>query len=305
MKRVFYITIISLAMLLFVAGAQLGYAADVSADFQNPDRDQPLEVTAEHVLEWHRNSQQYIARGDAKIKQGQLTISADVITADYRDNPDEGMEIYRLTASGDVEINSQGNTGHGERLVYDVDRGVAVLTGDDLRLVSPDQVVKANESFEYWVAAGRLKAVGQALVIRATDTIAADTMAAIFKQNTKTGKRELDSMEAKGNVRIKTDTEVLTGERAEYKAQTNLAKVIGDVEISRGKSVLRGERAEVNLATNISKLFGEVQPASAAGAAATGGGAAGAGESTGRVRGVFYPGEKPQVSISGDDNSAQ
>lgn len=269
-------------------------SAQSTSDFENPDKDKPLEVTADHVLEWHRNDQQYIARGNAKIKQGQLVIKAEIITADYREGQDRGMEIYRLTASGDVEIASQGNTGHGEKLVYDVDKGVAILTGSDLKLVSPDQVVKAKESFEYWVAAGKLKAVGQALVIRARDTIAADTMAAVFKENKGTGKRELESMEAAGNVVIKTETETLTGQRAVYKAGTDLAKIVGDVEISRGPNVLKGERAEVNLATNVSKLFGEVKPDSSA-----------PGGATGRVRGVFYPGDNPEVEISGDDKPDQ
>jgi len=246
-----------------------------------PAGDQPLEITADQTLEWHRNAQQFIARGAVIVKQGYVMIAADTITADYRETEGSSFDIYRLTAEGNVRITSQGNIATGDHAVYEVDKGVATMTGGDLRLNSPDQAVTAKESFEYWVTEGRLTARGAAHVVRGKDSLDANSVSATFAENA-AGERQLKSLTAEGNVRITTPTEVLTGNRGVYDAASNIAKVTGNVKISRGPNVLEGESAEVNLTTNVSKMEG--------------GKADG-----GRVRGVFYPGseEKAQQSPQG------
>lgn len=238
----------------------------------NPDRDQPLEILAEETLEWHRNIQQYIARGNAVARQGDVTIKADILTADYRETEASAFEIHRLTASGHVEILSRGNVAKGDKAVYNVDRGVAVMTGQLLSLTSPDQKITARDTFEYRVTDGRLDAVGDTYAVRGTDTLRADKMTALFYQN-KVGKRELKQLEAHGDVVITTPTEVLRGKKGVYKTDRNVAELTGAVKIERGPNVLTGERAEVNLTTNVSKMF--ANPAQG-----------------GRVRGTFYPGSE-------------
>lgn len=253
------------------------YAQQNQAFAMNPDRNQPLEITADHTLEWHRNTQQYIARGSVIVRQGEVTIIADTLTADYRETGVSAFEIYRLTADGNVKIVSQGNTATGQQAVYDVDRGVAVMTGNNLRLSSPDQSLTAKDSFEYWVTEGRLTAIGSAHVIRGEDTLDADTVSATFAEDA-TGTRQLKSLSADRNVKITTPTEILTGNKGTYTAATNIAAIVGNVKISRGPNVLEGERAEVNLTTNVSKMQGS--PAQG-----------------GRVRGVFYPGSEEKNTI--------
>ncbi|MCB9990331.1 MAG: ostA-like family protein [Rhodospirillales bacterium] len=238
----------------------------------NPSSDEPLEITADQTLEWHRDKQQYIAHGNVIAKQGTVSIMADRLSADYRETDASSFDIYRLTATGNVKIVSQGNTAYGEHAVYEVERGMAVMTGNNLRLASPDQSVTARERFEYWVTEGRLSAVGDAHVVRAQDTLDADSVSVIFK-NDASGQRRIDTLTADGNVKITTPTETLTGTKGRYTAATNIAEITGNVKISRGPNVLEGQRAEVNLSTNVSKMHG------------------GAGD-TGRVRGVFYPGSE-------------
>jgi len=247
-------------------------AAQEGFDALNPDRDQPLEITADETLEWHRNTRQYIARGNVIVKQGEVTIFADILTADYRETGVSAFEIFRLTADGNVRILSQGNTATGQRAVYDVDRGVAVMTGNNLSLRSPDQSVTARDSFEYWITEGRLKAIGAARVLRGEDILEADNVSARFTEDA-TGTRQLQNLGAEGNVKITTPTEILTGRRGTYTASTNIAALTGNVKIARGPNVLEGESAEVNLTTNVSKMKGN--PAQG-----------------GRVRGVFYPGSE-------------
>lgn len=239
-----------------------------------PASEKPLEITADETLEWHRTEQQYIARGNVVAKQGDVEIHADILTADYRETASSAYDIYRLTAEGHVTISSQGNAATGEKAIYDVAAGKAVMTGNNLRLTSPDQDVTARDSFEYFVADGRLAATGDVIVTRpGGDKLRADRAGAVFVQDAK-GQRQLQSLSADGNVVITTATEILRGARGRYEAGSDMASLEGNVRIERGPNVLEGDRAEVNLATNVSRIIG----------------------STGRVRGVFYPGseQKPQ-----------
>lgn len=238
---------------------------------QNPDRKKPLEITADESLEWHRTDLYFKARKNVKAMQGATTLYSDLLTAKYREGAEGGIDIHTIQADGAVRIISAQSKVHGDRAVYNVDKGYAVMTGRALRLVSDDQVVTARERFEYWTANGRLEAHGDAVAVRAGDKIESDKMIAVFDENKKTGKRVLKTLEAIGNVVITTPDEILTGNRAVYSARTNIAELLEGVVIVRGPNKLQGTRAEVNLETNISKIFGGVQ------------------EEGGRVRGVFYP----------------
>ena len=281
-QKYIYLSFIAIIALLMISASSFAQQPDSTqgAIGLNPDRDQPLEITADHTLEWQRDNQQFIAEGNVIAKQGDVTIFADILTADYRDTGAQAFEIYRLTADGNVRIVSQGNTATGQKSVYDVDRGVAIMTGDNLLLSSPDQSVRARDSFEYWVTEGKLKAIGQAHVERLEDTLDAQEITAVFMEDPQ-GRRQLKSLSADGGVRITTPTEILTGSRGFYQAHSNVAEIIGNVKITRGPNVLEGERAEVNLATNVSKMIGNATYGNGQGK---------------RVRGIFYPNsEKSQA----------
>lgn len=234
----------------------------------------PLEISADKTLEWHRNTKQYIARGKAVAQQGDTTIAAETLTANYRETAEKSMDIYRLIAEENVILTSGINTAYGDHATYDIDTGMAVLTGNNLRMQSPEQTVTATDKFEYDMNAGRLSAIGKAKVVRGKDTLEAPTMSAFFASNTGAdSSRKLERMEANGGVKITTPTEILTGDSGTYNAATNTATVIGNVRITRDQNVLEGDRATVNLTTNVSTLSASPKT--------TGG--------DGRVRGVFYP----------------
>ncbi len=248
---------------------------------QNANADKPIEITADSSLEWHRAKNQYIANGNAVITQGNVTIRARKIIADYRDTAKSGTEIHRLTAIESVTIDNQGNTASGDHLVYDVDSGLATMTGDALTMTSPDQTVTAEDKFEYNVTAATLKAFGNATVIRAGDTLRAETISAMLKED-KSGKQVLDQLEAIGNVVITTPTETLSGTRGVYTASNNTAEMSGGVTIRRDQNILTGDRASIDLTSNISRIFASGNAADPIDPAADGG----------RVRGTFYPSKK-------------
>lgn len=251
------------------------------------NKDAPLVITADETLEWHRNDQRYIARGNAMAEQDGMSIKAQTLTADYKDTAKSSMDIHRLTAETGVVISSQGNVATGEKAVYEVASGKAVMTGGDLKLTSPDQTVTAQDRFEYDVKAGRLSAHGNAVVVRLQDKLSADHVSAQFEDDKATGKRTLKELTADGNVVIVTPTETVRGKTGLYRADTNIATLKGGVRIERGPNVLEGDEAEVNLTTNVSRMIG------------------GATTDGGRVRGVFYPGNTESSSVTPVPPAAQ
>lgn len=247
----------------------------------------PVEITAKRTLEWHRNDKQFVATGDVVAKQGTAIVYADTLTADYRETKASSVDIHTLTANGNVRLeNNDGSTAYGDKAVYTVDDGRAVLTGGNLRIVSPERTITASERMEYLTQAGEASAHGNAKLIQGDDTITASTLKAFFTQD-KNGQRALSRAEAIGNVVIITPEEKLTGDRGVFKAADNTAEITGKVRITRGPNVLEGARGTVNLATNVSTLYG------------------GTSSPTGdtRVRGVFYPEKKTNTTMQ--TNEAQ
>ncbi len=61
-------------------------------------------------------------------------------------------------------------------------------------------------------------------------------------------------MEAYGHVKVRTQTEIVTGDRGVYLPDTGLAHVIGNVHITRGENQLNGAAAVVNMKTGLATL---------------------------------------------------
>lgn len=251
---------------------------------QNADKNKPVEITADESLEWHRTELYFLARKNVKAMQGDTVLVSELLTAKYREDAQKSINIYTIIAQDNVVITSPQSKVYGDKAVYDVDKGYAIVTGNSLKLVSTDQTVTARDRFEYWNATGKLIATGNAVAVREGDTIKADKLIAIFTQGT--GKRTLKSLEAIGNVVITTPDEVLRGDRATYDAASSTAQLFDNVKITRGPNVLEGTKAVLNTKTNVSKLFG--------GTVSNNDGTQSSG---GRVRGVFYPGseKKPEI----------
>ena len=238
---------------------------------------EPLEITADGTLEWHRNDNIFVATKNALAKQGEVSVAAAKLIADYKDGDGQDFEIWRVRASTNVHIQSRDTSAYGDNATYDINDGYAEITGSDLRLISPDQTVKARDKFEYWAVEGKLVAIGNARIIRQNEqgeinTLDADVITAYLKDNAQ-GQRVLDRMQADGNVVITTPTETLSGDAGTYNANTQIAEITGNVKIKRGPNILEGGKAEVNMETSISRMFGS-------------------GGTRGQVRGVFYPGSE-------------
>ena len=252
--------------------------------------DMPLEVYADNGIEWRQNDNTYVARGNAKAIKGATTVYADVLTAHYRKaasanaagNVGGGSEVWKVEAAGNVRIVSTQETAYGEKAVYTIDDGALIMTGGNLKLVTPRETITARDRLEYWDKQDIAVARGDALTVTEDGRrIRADTLTARFKpQGSKTqtasspaqaqparvatgananrqprGDSRLDRMDAVGNVVITTPDEVARGERGVYFEDSGIATLTGSVKITRGQNQLNGDAAEVNLRTGISRMI--------------------------------------------------
>lgn len=228
----------------------------------------PVEISADKGLVWDRTAHTYTAKGHAEARQGDMKVTSDVLVARY-DAAGSSSDIREVTATGNVVLNSPPYTAYGDSAVYNLTSGTAVLTGDDLRVMTPGETLTARDRLTYEANSGRMTAEGNAKLTRPTDSLEAQTLTATFA-TLADGKRGLDTVTATGGVVIKTARETITGNKGVYLAATQRAELTGNVVITQGKNRLEGKRATVDMKSGISQLYGS--------------------ETTGgRVKGVFYP----------------
>lgn len=267
--------------------------ATVAAHAQGIDLSKggPINVTAQSGIEWLQNQHEVIATGDARAVRGNVTVIADRLIAFYRpkqgtarqtpapqpiattDEDTGGNEIYRLEAEGNVKIFTPTDMAQADKAVYDLDQAVLVLTGNNLKLTTPNDVLTAKDDLEYWSLRHMAVARGDAVIITKDNRrIQADTLVAYTTPTSSTNQPQatnasassnddllsqsgkLEKAEAFGHVLLRTPTDIVTGDRGVYVPATGMAVLLGDVHITRGQNQLAGAEAIVNMKTGVSRL---------------------------------------------------
>jgi lipopolysaccharide export system protein LptA len=280
----------------------------------------PIQVTARDGLDWRQTEQVVIARGDAKAVRGGVTVTADRLLAWYRPKsaigaeapaPAAGLastsdtggnEVYRLRAEGNVHIYTQTDQAWGDQATYDLDQAVLVMTGQALKLTTPNDTLTARDTLEYWSQKHMAVARGDAVVVTndgrriQADTLVAYTIdqpaAGAQQTDAKPGDKgdsmnamagKLDHVEAFDNVSVRTQTDIVTGDRAIYVPDTGIARLGGHVRITRGENQIDGAEAIVNMKTGVATLL--------------------SGED-GRVSGLVVPGDRSNSDAAGGDQTS-
>ena len=269
------------ALLLVLIGGAGQASAQALGGVELGDSDAPLEITANDGIEWRRDEKVYVARGNAHAARGEMAVDADVLTARYREGADGKIDVYSIEADGNVRLTSGPNVITGDRAVYDVDKSVLLITGEDLEAVTEKATVTARDSLEYWDAQQVIVARGDAVATEGDRRVEADLLTGYLRrEGDPAGESGLYQVEAEGSVRLTTAEEVVLAEKAVYNLDKEIATLTGGVKITRGQNQLNGERAEVNLKTGVSRLTGSP---SATGA------------TEGRVHTLIIPDEKPEL----------
>jgi len=276
-----------LATLLCLCGTLPAWAQGF--DFANSKSGNPLEVYADQGLELSQDARTVIARVNASATRGHVTLKGDVLIAHYRNKtetpPDSNSlvnaktpakpkappppaadgttpkadsssatEVWRVEAEEHVTISTPTQTAYGDRADYNIDEAVVVLTGKDLRLVTPKDIVTARDSLEYWEGRQQAVARGDAVAVHLEKRIQADTLVADFAED-KDKKMAINRVHAYDHVILTAPREVVTGDRGDYNVETGIVAVTGSVKITRDDNQLDGRYALVNLDTGVSKIF--------------------------------------------------
>lgn len=255
----------------------------------------PISITAQDGIEWRQAAHEVIARGDAKAVRGDTTVTADQLIAWYRKKGDAadktaqsahpaqaglsaadmdtgGNEIYRVQADGNVHIYTPTDQAWGDRATYDLNQAVMVMTGHNLKLATPNEVLTAQNDLEYWTLKHMAVARGDAVVVTKDGRrLAADTLVAYTSPSTPAAKPapaaqhsggdmlgssgKLVKVEAYGHVSVRTAQDTVTGDRGVYLPATGIAVLEGNVHITRGQNQLNGAMAEVDLKTGVARLI--------------------------------------------------
>lgn len=223
--------------------------------FSSGESSAPIEIEAEGGLEWRRNEKLYVARGGAKAKRGDLTVTASTLSARYRDKAGGGTEIWQIEADGNVRMAWPGRTVTGGHAVYNFDTRMLRVTGGNLGVDTGEEKLTATESLEYQDGPQIAIARGEATVVQENRTVRADAMTGHFKRQAD-GKTDLVRVEADGNVKVKTPDTFASSAKGDYDLTTEVMTLSGDVKVTNGGNQFNGEYAEVNVRTGVSRLLG-------------------------------------------------
>ena len=245
----------------------------------------PVDVTSDNGMEYRQAEQVVIARGNARAVRGDVTVTADRLTARFRRKgaapgapaatpgaagtgaTETGSnEIYRLEADGNVRIFTATDVAISDHAIYDIDQAVLLMTGSAMKITTPQQVMTARDTMEYW--SQKHMAVGRGLAVVTTvdgRRLAGDTLVGFTTPpppgaaprpapkagSTAATSGKLQRVEAFGNVEVRTVTETFRGARGVYVADSEIARLAGNVRVTRGQSQLNGDEALINMRTGI------------------------------------------------------
>ena len=225
-----------------------------SLNLATGNNDQPVEITADNGIEWQRDKQIMIASGKARATRGKARVEADILRAFYKKNKNGGSKLFRLEAIGRVKITSPTQKLTGEMGVYDLTKGILVLTGKKVSLISGKNIITANQQLEFYEKREMAVARKNARANHDGKVLRADTIVALFFKN-KNGVTQLSRVQAFENVRLVNNTESIWADKGIYDVNSSIATLDGNVRITRTGSQLSGDSAIINLNTGVSKLL--------------------------------------------------
>ena len=241
-----------LVLIAVLLGAPAATAQTGGLPFR--DGSGPIEIAVDGSVEWQQKKRIFVARGNARARQGEVTLRAETITAHYRTGKDGGTEIWRIDAEGAVRIASTDQVATGRKGTYDVDKQLLVLTGKP-KFTSGTDRISASGSLEYSQVRNRAVARGNAVAVREDRTVEAETLTATFEPDEKESDK-LKRLVAVGRVVFRSPNEVFHADRADFDVAAERLKLEGSVRISQGGNELRGQSAELDLKTGTSRMRG-------------------------------------------------
>jgi lipopolysaccharide export system protein LptA len=201
-------------------------------------------------------------------KSGPATTPANATTAaassgtakapDQSSPLDNGStQVYRIEAEGNVVFTTPTQSAYGDHAVYDVDQAVLVVTGKNLKIVTPQDVVTARDSLEWYDQKQIGVARGNAVAVRQgpqQKSIAGDILTSEITKPAN-GPSKISKVDAQGHVIVVSQDQIARGDSGVYNLDTGIATLSDHVTLTRGENELRGQYAVVDTNTNVARLL--------------------------------------------------
>ena len=250
-------------------------AAAQGLSLGNVSEDRPIEVSADHGIEWQQDAQVYIARGNAMAKRGTTEVHADTLTAHYRPIKGTGgkaseskgskaedtggeTEIYRLDADGHVTIKGERQTVVGDQAVYDVDQQFGIVTGKALKMTTATDVVTARDSLEWYDQKQIAVARGDAVAVRNTKVIRADVLTAHMTKDKPPPAAGKPDKAVPAAAQTKPRNAAMPLGDTDESSKISRVDAQGHVLVSTETDVGRGDYGVYNAESGIATLLGNV-----------------------------------------------
>ncbi len=208
-----------------------------------------FKVEADKSIEYFEKQKMYVAYGNAKASKGNFSVRAEKITAFMGKTKNSNVTV--IEANGDVIIINQNTIAKSNFARYNFKKQLIILKGNTQSIESKKFKLQSKKFISFddlqkiAISEGDVK-----LILSGPISIFSKKIKANFdKINSK-----LISASAQGNVEIETKSETITCNSAEYNYKTNLISLKGDVTIKKDKSILTGEKGYMNLNTRKSKI---------------------------------------------------
>ena len=208
-----------------------------------------FRVEADQSIEYYEKQKIYVASGNAKASKGKFSINAQKITAFM--SKTKSSSLTHIEANGDVIIMDQYTTAKSSFATYNFKNKFIILKGNNqsiesrkFRLLSKN-FISFDDINKIANSEGDVK-----LFLSGPISITAKRVDANFDKIN----NNLISANAKGNVKIKTKSETISSNSAKYNSSTDIISLKGNVIIKRDRGILTGEKGYMNLKTRKSKI---------------------------------------------------
>jgi lipopolysaccharide export system protein LptA len=206
----------------FAIIATLPVPASYAQDKQMGQAREALEITADTALEWNQTEKTYLARGNAVAKQGDTSVKADILKAQYKGESNSTSDIHLLSAEGNVILKSGMDIATGDKAIYNLISGEAVISGGRPKIINQNKNTLEANKITVWTK--------DSVIIKA---------------------------EALGQVIATNGVQTATAKKATYLPLETMIELTGQVKIKQDKNLLEGEKAQMNLSTRISTMTGQ------------------------------------------------
>ena len=208
-----------------------------------------FKVEADKSIEYFEKQKIYVATGNALASKGNFLIKAEKIKAFI--GKTENSNITDIESTGNVIIINQDTVAKSNFAKYNFKKKFIILKGNNQSIKSKKFRIMSKKFISFDDLNKIAKSEGDVkLFLSGSISISSKRINANFDKVNNT----LISASAQGNVQIQTKSETITCNSAKYDNKTNIITLKGDVIIKREKSILTGERGFMNLKTRKSKI---------------------------------------------------